>query len=83
MKTLLFVCALAPGALFSDFAMAASYVIHARPEDKAFAAFPATNSAPQHLFRSGNECAGDRALAVFGSNGNILGYECLNYGGAS
>jgi hypothetical protein len=81
MKTLLFVCALAQGALFSDFATAASYAIHARPEDRAFAAFPATDSVPQHLFRSGSECGADRASAVFGSNGNMIGYECLSYSG--
>jgi hypothetical protein len=83
MKTLLFACALVHGALLSDFAMASSYAIHSRPEDKAFAAFPATNPAPQHLFRSGNECATDRASAVFGSNGNMLGYECVSTGGGS
>ena len=64
-----------------DFAMASSYTIHSRPEDKAFAAFPVMNPAPQHLFRSGNECATDRASAVFGSTGNMLGYECFNYSG--
>jgi hypothetical protein len=81
MKMLLFACALVQGALLSDFAMASSYTIHSRPEDKAFAAFPVMNPAPQHLFRSGNECATDRASAVFGSTGNMLGYECFNYSG--
>ncbi len=83
MKTLLLAYALLQGALLSDVAMASSYVIHARPEDKALSAFTAPNPALQHLFRSGNECAPDRPSAVFGSGGSLLGYECLsNLGGS-
>jgi hypothetical protein len=81
MKTLLFACALLEAALLSDGAMASTRVIQTRPEDKAFAAYPATSLLPQHLFRSGNECATDRPSAVFGSNGSMLGYECLSSSG--
>jgi hypothetical protein len=83
MKTVLFACALLEVAMLSDVAMASSRSLHARAEDKAFAAFSATTLSSPHLVRSGNDCATDRASPVFGPNGGTLGYECISSAGSN
>ena len=78
MKTMMIVSLLAAQMFVSGVAMAGVGVPRTRPEDRGMTAYPGSTLSPQHLFCNGNECAGERASAVFGAGGQTLGYECLN-----
>ena len=81
MKAALVVCSLVAMSLPLSGANAALYAMHVRHEDRALSANPQTTPFGEPLFHGAGDCGVDRAVPVWGSNGQTLGYQCL--GGAN
>jgi hypothetical protein len=78
MKANLFVCSLVAVSLPLSGASAARYAVHVRTEDRALTANPQMTPFGEPLFHGGSDCGVDRAVPVWGRNGEAVGYECLS-----
>jgi hypothetical protein len=78
MKAALLVCSLVAVSMPLSGASAARYAVHVRPEDRALTANPQMPPQAEGMFRGAGECGVDRAVPVWGANGQALGYDCLN-----
>ena len=78
MNAALLVCSLVAVSLPLSGASAARYAVHVRPEDRALTANPQMTPQAEGMFRGAGECGVDRAIPVWGANGQALGYDCLN-----